>query len=212
MSKSTPKSAALLEWLRKTIADRGLAVGSLAKKSGLERRRLRRVLGGSADMTVDELLTLTEALEVTPAEMGLADDLGEIEPTKQQPRARGIEVDPWGNHVQQLFEVAFGLGCDFFFLAKTAELAESGLPQPVLAQYEDRDLPIRLDAGYHKYNNPRYAADGVTLTLSFDALYDCKIPWTAIHQVVFFPAIHEPNDEDVADPSTTPRPALRLVT
>ncbi|MCO4744980.1 MAG: helix-turn-helix domain-containing protein [Proteobacteria bacterium] len=213
------RSAALLEWLRKTVADRGFAVGSLAKKSGVDRRRLRRILGGSEEMTVDELLALTEALELTPAELGLAEGTMvdapaalDIEPKQRE----GVEVDPWGNHVQQLFEVAFGLGCDFFFLARTAELTDSGLPAAVLAQYEGRDLPIRLDAGYHKYNKPRYEAHTVTLTLSFDALYEVTIPWSAIHQVSFFPAEQEPRDDDSEEtpepPTPGTRPTLRLVT
>ena len=56
------RSAVLLEWLRKTLADRGLAVGPLSARSGIERRRLRRILSGSAEMTVEELLALTESL------------------------------------------------------------------------------------------------------------------------------------------------------
>ncbi|TNE84576.1 MAG: hypothetical protein EP330_29250 [Deltaproteobacteria bacterium] len=211
------RSAALLEWLRKTVADRGLAVGSLAASSGIERKRLRRILGGSEDMTVDELLAVTEALELTPAELGMADlepAAPKLEMATNEPA--GARVDPWGNQPRQLFEVAFALGCDFSFLADTSALQDSGIPGAVLARFEGGPLLIKLDAAYHKYNKPRYTDRDVTLTLSFDALYDCTFAWHAISQVAFFPVPQDPPSEDEEDEPVddTPsgRPTLRLVT
>lgn len=208
-------SAALLEWLRKTVADRGLAVGSLAAKSGIERKRLRRILGGSQVMNVDELMALTEALELTPDELGMA-HLPEEPAVEAVTERAPTRVDPWGNHPRQLMEVAFELGCDVMFLASTQALGKSGVPDSVLAQYDGGNLPIKLDAAYHKYNKPQYTDTTLTLTLSFDALYECTFPWSAIHQVVFFPVPMDPSteeeeEEDAPEPPTG-RPTLRLVT
>jgi hypothetical protein len=70
-----------------------------------------------------------------------------------------------------------------------------------------RDLPIKLDAAYHRYHQPAYDEHGVSLTLSFDRLYRCTFPWPAIEQVVFKLVPPEP----VAPPEPKKRPGLRLV-
>ena len=214
----TRRSQPLLEMLRSLIADRGLNTAALAQASDLDRARLRRVLSGSEDMTVEELLAITEALQLSPEELGLADvpspeaaARGPVRVVEDDEDEDELGIDPWGNHPEQLFRVGFALGCDFFFLANADALQDSGVPQSVLSQYEGRDLPIKLDAAYHKYNQPRYGDDEVTLTLSFDALYDCTFPWEAIRQVIFFPAPPDPA-EAPDEPDEDERPTLRLVT
>ena len=222
-------SDALLTWLRDIINQKGLNTAAVADLSGLARPRVRRVLSGREPMLVDELLKLCEALEVTPSDMGLPGGEDTGDPGDDDTPDLGVDlddedddedesealVDPFGNHPRQLFQIGFGLGCDFLFFAKAGDLGDSGVPESVLAQYEGRDLPIKLDAAYHRYNKPVYAPDGITLTLSFDALYTCRFPWTAIKQVVFFPATPEPPadtpEPDEGDGTAKGAPFLRLV-
>jgi transcriptional regulator with XRE-family HTH domain len=206
-------SEPVLAWLRTMLDKRGLNTAAVAEKAGLPRARVRKVLTGADDMTVDELLKLTTALQISPADLGLPGAPAEAD----EPAAVAVadappewtpNVDPWGNHPEQLFRIGFALGCDFLFLLDPAQLADSGLPAFVLQQYQSSPLPIKLDAMYHQHNAPRYGERGVTLTLSFDALYDCTFPWSSVRQVVFFPVPVEP----AAPPPEEPKgPRLRLV-
>jgi hypothetical protein len=205
----------LLRWLRDLIEDRGLNVAALADKAGMPRDRLRLVLAGTDAMTVDELLAVSEALDVSPADFGLAPKVPSPEPRVGVMRAVAPEpatgADPYGNHPRQLLEFGFALGCDLLFYAKSDELSASGIPRDVLARFAPRDVPIKLDAAYHPYYEPRYDDDAVTLTLSFDALYDCTFPWSSIRQVVFFPASIQKKPVVPEKAADKPRPKLRLV-
>lgn len=209
-------SARLLEWLRDLLKQRGMNSAQLAERAGLPRQRVRRILSGSEPMLVDELLAISQVLEVQPADLGLAGGPAEEEPERPpEPEApAGVGMDPWGNHPRQLVEAGFALGCDFSFVVDTTQLKDSGVPQHVLHGYNGGPMRIQLDAAYHQYNAPRYDDHGVTLTLSFDALYDCTFPWSSFLQLAFVPA---PPDEPTADPPDEPeepqgRPRLRLVT
>lgn len=208
-------SEPVLAWLRNLLAARSVNTAELAKKSGVPRQRLRRILLGTEPMLVDELFALTQALEVSAGDLGVPD--GPSAPATTDPPApegpdlRGL--DPWGNQPEQLFRVAFALGCDLLFTAETAMLTESGVPPYVLAQYREGQLPIELDAQFHGHNAPRYDADGITLTLSFDALYECRFPWASIRRMIFSPV--PPEAEEGSPPEAPPepkgRPRLRLV-
>lgn len=216
-------SEPLLAWIRTQMDRRGLNTAALADKAGLERTRLRRVLSGSQPMQVDELLVVSRALELRPSDFGLEAPAGgeEEEPDlalageedddtdDQGP----VAVDPWGNQPEQVFRVGFALGCDFLFLADVDALDDSGVPPHVLQDYRDRgrDLPIRLDASYHRYYDPRYDTDGITLTLGFDQLYECRFPWHAVKQVTLFPEPPEAAGEDDDDSPDPDVPHLRLV-
>ena len=202
-------SEPLLAWLREKLKEKSLNVAHVATTTGLERGRLRRILKGSEGMTVDELMTISDTLQLDPADLTIP-DTATTTPVPSAPAS----VDPFGNQPEQLFRIAFDLGCDFLFLASIDQLDDSGVPAAVLAQYTDL-LPIHLQAAYHQYNEPRYDRSGVTLTLSFDALYECSFPWTAIRRIVFEPVSPEIEpDEEVEPPSeaSSPAPFLRLVT
>jgi transcriptional regulator with XRE-family HTH domain len=214
----------VLKWLRSLIQERGMNSAQVAEKCGLERQRVRRILKGSEPMLLDEMMRISDALEIQPTDMGLAADLEVPEPPadaegegEDEDEDDGPIVDPYGNQPEQLFRVAFGLGCDFFFLVEADVLQDSGVPEHILAQYSGRELPIKLDAAYHQYNDPRYAADAVTLTLSFDQLYECTFPWSSVRQVIFFPAAPDSTppsaeiDDDGGDDEDG-HPHLRLVT
>lgn len=220
-------SEPLLAWLRDLIQRRGLNTAAVAERAKLPRARVRKLLAGAEPMMVDELMQLSEALEISPTDMGLPGGTPIEDPTDTT--AEGVEVppevpsdalriDPFGNHPEQMFRAAFALGCDFFFLCAADQLAESGVPGHVLAQYESRDLPIKLDAAYHSYNDPRYLEHAILLTLSFDQLYECTFPWEAVKQFVMFPAAPElptqptPPTPDAEEESPRAVPHLRLVT
>jgi transcriptional regulator with XRE-family HTH domain len=216
----------LLRWLRRLIQERKLTAASLAEAAGIPRNRARHVLTGTEPMTVDELLMITHALKLSPADFARGATVEEAapagpsqtadagEPVLDEEGRLSMPLDPLGNHVRQLFEIGFLLGVDFLFLARTSDLVDSNVPQNVLDQHGNRDLPIKLDAAYHQHNKPRYEPDGITLTLSFDALYECRFPWRAIHKVIFLPMPPEaPVEEEpeVEPPAPKGRPHLRLV-
>lgn len=221
----------ILKLLRNEMKRQGTSVPELAQRAGLERSTLRRALAGSSPMTLEEFVAIASTLELDPNRyvQGIQTVEEEAEAqAKEEPEAplrlaadretdpqqEALGIDPWGNHPEQLIRVGFAIGCDFLFLTKVDELEGSGVPKQVLQAYANRDLPIRLDAAYHSYNAPRYDPGGISLTLSFDALYECRFPWSAIRQVVFFPEAPdqpEPAPEEEPEPDEKPRPALRLV-
>lgn len=216
----TGPSQPLLQHLRALIGDRGLSTGELAERSGISAPHLLAALSGISPMTVDELLLITQALELDPTDLvqldgGDADlydlPLGDA-PSLDEP-ALADALDPSGNHIMQLFEVGFGLGCDFFFHADGSQLGESGLPRSVEERYRSTVLPIKLDAAFHVYNEPRYSPEGIHLKLSFDDVYDCFFPWSSVQRVIFTPLPPpEPDQpEPHDDPSTPSAPFLRLV-
>lgn len=221
-------SEPLLERLRHAIDARGLNAASVAARAGLERERLRRVLAGHEPITVDELIGVAQALDLSPDDLGLTMPMGTVSDLDYEPPepddpflgGPGDEIvvedvlDPYGNHVRQLFEVGFALGCDFFFFAEAAELQGSGVPAHVLEQHAGAQIPLRLDAAYHADHEPRLEAAGIRLRMGFDALYDCFFPWTAIKRLMFLPAtpvLDEEEEEPPAEPKDTGVPFLRLV-
>lgn len=216
----------LLAWLRKHLDRKGWNTARIAEAAGLERGRVRKLLAGAEPMLVDELLAISRSLELSPADMaGLdipePDTLPHVVPgaeavplhlAEENAEEPGPRVDPWGNQPEQLVRVAFMLGCDFFLLLDPAQLDGSGVPPAVLGQYRGKDLPIKLDAAYHRYNQPKYDPHGLTIRLSFDALYECRFPWSAFKQVIFFPVPPEPSDDDLEEIPVAGAPHLRLVT
>jgi len=205
----------VLSWLRRLIKDRGLNTAELARLAELPRPRLRKVLGGGERMLVDELIAISNALELSPADMGMP-QLEGLDPDAELPEEPPTTgADPYGSHAAQLIRMGFDLGCDFLFQAAISQLGDSGVPPSVLAANRDR-LVIKLDAAYHQYNAPRYHDDGVTLTLSFSSgLTDCTFPWDALDAVTFSPepAVQPASEEDDDDdPTPSERPRLRLVT
>lgn len=123
-------------------------------------------------------------------------------------------ADPYGVHAAQTFALGFALGCDIFFMAESAKLGASGIPAGVLSRFTDQ-MPIRLNAAYHKHMDPHYSDEGLTLALSFGALYVCTIPWDAFVQITLFPLPPSPPPvEEPAEDAPAPKPSrghLRLV-
>ena len=210
----------LLEWLRKLAKERDLNTGALATRTEIPRARLRKVLIGREPMLVDELLQISQALEVTPTDLGLpgaaqeeeAEQGPELAVVPDAPEANPLAgLNPWGNQPHQLFQVGVALGCDFMILADASKLGGTGVPEYIQERYKGRELPVRLDAAYHQHINPRYERDHVCLSLGFDALYECRIPWEAIQRIMFFPATWESPEEEAPPPEPKKAPFLRLV-
>ena len=214
---STPGQQ-VVQHLRNACVEAGVSAAELASRTDIPTAQVQAMLDGIRAVTIDELAALASALDVE-----LADLLPGREPEPydipdfvapafdrltDEPDLEEV-LDPGGNQGQQLFQVGFGLGCDFFFHALTSELAGSGIPSAVLGRYREGILPIKLDAAYHRYNEPRYTTEGIHLKLSFDDVYDCFFPWSAIQRIIFSPVAPEPEPEP--EPERPKAPFLRLV-
>lgn len=211
-------SEPLLHLLRTVAQKKGLNTAALARAAGIERARLKHVLSGGEPLTVDELLQLAEVLELNATDLAGLPNAPEDAPSSGPALVsarRGNaalatvddfgpdmpELDPFGNHAEQILKLGFGLGIDIYMLLDAKELRSSGVPDATLKQYPDQ-LPLRLDAAYHRHHDPRFLVDGIALKLSFDALYDCELPWTAFRQVTLFPLPPDPPDEEPPEPPT----------
>jgi len=215
---STPGQQSI-QRLRSSLIDAGLSTGDLAARAELPLSQVQAMLDGIRPVTVDELAALAQALDLSLADLfEPADALPYEAPdlavdTLDEEPDLDAALDPTGNQPMQLFQVGFGLGCDFFFHALSGELSGSGIPSAVLDRYRDGILPIKLDAAFHRYNDPRYTPAGIHLKLSFDDVYDCFFPWTAVQRIIFSPVAPEPEPEPGPEPEPEPRkaPFLRLV-
>lgn len=227
MATTDRPSSPLLKMLRDWIKKKGLNTAAAANAMGVERARARHILSGTEAMTVDELLKLGNLLDLSPEDLAFgaepAPKPSTVTPLRSvsatgaavlPPDEPDLVIDPYGNQPEQLFQTAFALGCDFMFVVAVDELGDSGVPASVLKQYQGRELPIKLDAAFHQYNDPQFSDAGVSITLSFDALYTCTFPWSAFRQFIFFPLPPDPaeEEEEEAVPSDGGRPVLRLVT
>jgi hypothetical protein len=216
-------SEPLLQLLRETARKKGLNTAALAASAGIDRTRLKHVLAGSEALTVDELIGLSKTLELDAAAVAGAPGLDEADgelgeddaqseegpaPAPVKMRAlsrrdldRSLHIDPLGNHAEQALRLGFGLGCDMFIHLHAARLKTSGIPRDTLARFPE-EVPLRLDAAFHRHHDPRFLPEGLQVVLSFDALYTCLIPWDAFSRVTFIPLAPEPlstDDEDGKD-------------
>ncbi|MCB9663171.1 MAG: hypothetical protein H6732_03590 [Alphaproteobacteria bacterium] len=198
----------LLRWLRQQIDARGHTTASLAALLSRSRAEVRKLLTGQTPMLVEDLLALGEALELDASSLGVPAELPEL-PDLPEPAS-------FANQTEALFRVGFDVAVDFLFLADTTKLDDWGGPDEVLEAYRDRELPIRLDAAYHRHMAPSFTPEGVEISLSFDRLYRCRFPWSAILRVVFVPDADQPAEVGAEpEPELAPSaraPHLRLVT
>jgi len=193
----------VLRWLRARIDAVGHSPASLAERLGRPRAEVRRILVGAEPMTVDDLVRLGEILEIDPATLGVA------APAEPEPLP-SVEGAKWENQPRLLLRTAFDGAMDVLFLTDVEPLRGVwGGPDDVLAGQTGGEMPIRLDAAYHRFMEPTWDDAGLGVRLSFDRLYRCLFPWSAIRRVVFYPQPPDPVAPTVAPP--TGRPALRLV-
>jgi hypothetical protein len=219
-------SRVLLQILREALEKSGANIASLSELAHLSRDRLKYILSGEEAITVDEFMILAQLLEVGLDDLQLpvealiqesenhadeAVEVGEVEIGVEE--VAGVvakAADPYGNHTAQAVRLGFALGCDLYFVVDASRLSESGLPERVLEQFPER-VPIRLDAAYHRHNNPQFTPQGLSLRLSFDELYTCIFPWDAFKQVTFFPLSSVPPMEEPEPDIEERRSHLRLV-
>ncbi len=209
-------SEPLLKLIRDAARKKGWNTSTLANEAKLDRSRLKQVLAGREPMTVDELIQLSNAMELGIDDLSGRPDTapeGAPAPLQLSPLAADAAAlpDPFGNHAEQIFRLGFALGCDIFFTADTEHLEGSGVPKTVLSRF-DTALPIRLESAFHRHNDPQYSEEGVLLRLSFDAICTCLFPWAAIKQITLYPhAPPEPEPEE-EEPETGGKVVhLRLV-
>lgn len=226
---SNRPSDALLRLIRDVAQKKGLNTAALARAANVDRSRLKHILAGSEPMLVDEFVSLAQALEISPTDMGLAgpppgDDEDEDEDDgpvladapvplrafgrRERAPTNAVVADPYGNHAEQALRLGFALGCDLFFIVDVKQLGESGVPRTVLARYPEH-MPIRLDAAFHKHNDPQFLPTGLQLTLSFDSIYTCLFPWAAFRQISFFPLPPSDRDEPEGPKPEDPKPTVR---
>lgn len=202
-------SAPLLRLLRDVAQKKGKNTAALAHATGIDRARLKHLLAGGEPITVDEFLQVAQVLEISAADMGLNPNLvpeddeddGVVDLQIPQLRAVGRRErpptafipEPYGNHAEQIIRLGFALGCDIFFITDVKQLDDSGIPRAVLGRYPE-SLPIRLDAAFHRHNDPQFLPEGLQVNLSFDSIYTVTLPWAAFRQITFFPL--PPTDDD----------------
>ena len=226
MKKEIP--AAIMNFLRTKMEQSGLNTAALAKEADLKRPEVRKLLSGRNEVTLTQLIALSSALGVGLSELPWGGDSSgatdAVAMMKTGVGGRGhmkevfenapVMVDPFGIQGEQAFRLAFGLGVDFIFVADTDQLEDSGIPLTVLEK-SPNEIVLRLDAAFHRHNDPQFTPEGVCLVLSFDTLHTCRIPWSAITKVVFqldpidpLPESPSEPDDDVAK---TFGPGLRLL-
>lgn len=205
----------LLGFLRDAVRRKALTTQALSEKTGLDRSVLKRRLAGTEAMTLDDLVLLSQALELTMDELqvpaaspalvaapaaGSSDDEDDDSP------------DPTGNLPLQVVRLAFALGIDVMLMFDSSQLAESGVPSSVLSRFTEL-LPIRLEARFHRHNKPVFGPDEFQCVLSFDRLYTCHFPWTAFRQVHFVLPVEEPvaPAPEPEPPKPAGKPFLRVV-
>ena len=210
---------------------KSITTAEMAKKIALDRKTLKRMLGGVEPMSVDVLLKLSEELQLQPEDLKGLEDLGNSNSTAQakdkgeflednrknlsnkanflnrsnieNTNSAGGTLDLWEkNQARALITIGFEQALYFTFLANTEKLQNSGLPEYILQKFS-RHVPIQLDPQFHVYNKPDFQSKGLMLTLSFDALYTCFFPWDSISQVVFHPKVAEVEIEKEQDSEKT---------
>lgn len=85
--------------------------------------------------------------------------------------------------LMNLLGPAIEAGLDFMIvMGGSRELRlKMGVPSSVV----DRDpLVLTFPAMYHAQIHPTVDENGLTCVLSFDSLYACRLPWTAVRQVI----------------------------
>lgn len=199
---------------------------SLSQKTGIEKRILKRVLSGKEELTVNQMMMISAALELNESDlMGLpvpsvsdtvTENSADNEPVTNinTEAEHDWEPDQMGIQAQQIIQYAFGLGIDLLFVAETSLLKDSGVPEAVLKSFAPK-IPIRLDAAFHHHYRPEYYPRGLEIRLSFDAVYTCFFPWEAINQVTCFvhaePFEDPQSEESSAEEVKSQAPFLRVV-
>ena len=209
-------SEPIIALILQVMNTQGINTATLAKKVGLDKRLLKKILSGQEVLTVDQLMLISAAIELSEEyleQLNFRPPVSSSE-SPQLPTLESIEVnwepEPNSIHARQLLKMGFALGADILFTAKSDTLSGFGIPDTILAQPQFQPkIPIRLDAAYHQYYKPMYSDDGVEIRLSFDAVYTCFFPWHSIDRISFF--VEEEAPAPIEQDDATPAPFLRVI-
>ena len=210
----------IIEGLLSVLQAKQMSTGALAKQLGKTKKELKAILSGKVPLTVDDLSTIGNALNLQDSD--LQQFMQRLEPTaSSQPEKNPGKIEltdtpvsnddsqwrpnPVGTHSMQVLKLGFALGCNLFFIANTEDLHDSGIPESVLKQYGAK-LPIRLDSDFFHHYKPEYFDDGLEIRLSFDAVYTCFFPWHVFEQITFFVSDDEPEQA-----TSSKGPSLRII-
>jgi len=201
--------------IQSEMQKQGMNTAALANALTMDRKELKRILNGSIELTVRDLVRINMILSLDSVLMESPEfpvqpeeNTSSSDETPQSFQLIDEEKQDWtpeilGNHTKQLIAYGFALGCDMLLICTTEKLNGSNVPKAVLDRYAPR-MPIQLDAQFHQYNKPEYSDNGISLRLSFDALYTCFFSWDSIEQIIFKP--QPPEQKSTREP-----PKLRLV-
>lgn len=203
----------ILEAVRSAMAAKGLNSAALANAMEVDRKSLRRALAGQQPLSLETFCKALTILELDAAGLpwGAApvSTMAAVGRRALEQVEDSLTLDPYGIQGEQAFRLGFSLGIDFVFVADSAQLVDSGIPARVLESWPE-ELVLKLDAAFHGHNDPRFTPQGVALRLSFDALHDCFLPWSAITKVIFQLETPPPETPEEA-PEPSRGPGLRLV-
>ena len=118
-------SEPLLHLLRTVAQKQGLNTAAMAREAGIERARLKHVLSGTEALTVDELLSLADVLDLSTTDLAGLPGAAPAPESEAGPalvsarrgsaalatvddgRPELPELDPYGNHAEQILKVGF---------------------------------------------------------------------------------------------------------
>ena len=213
-------SEQLLKIIHSTLKEKKMNTASLAGQMGYERKDVKKILSGKTPLLVDDFANIARVLELekdlltteppTPvdSEHSSPDKLSMIG-ADDSAADEGIRPDPFGNHSAQMLRFGFALGVDILLMLDIEQLQHSNIPEYVMERFPSK-FPVRLDALYHDKMKLRIHEHAFEILLSFDGLYDCVIPWSAVEHVVFFP-IHDDEPDEASSEDQNTGPHLRLV-
>jgi transcriptional regulator with XRE-family HTH domain len=203
----------ILEALRSAMVAKGLNSAALANAMEVDRKALRRALAGQQPLSLETFCKALAILELDAAALpwGAAPVSTMVAVGRRvlEQADESLTLDPYGVQGEQAFRLGFSLGIDFVFVADSTQLVDSGIPASVLENWPE-ELVLKLDAAFHRHNDPQFSPQGVGLRLSFDDLHDCFLPWSAITKVIFQLETPEPEKPEEA-PEPSRGPGLRLV-
>ena len=216
-------SEQLLRIIRGKLQEKKMNTAALAGQMGYARKDVKKILAGKTPLLVEDFANIARVLELeqdmfpsSSSPDGIEDDNDQSEPSVQALHSAHSEDNepdytpkPFENHAQQMLLFGFGLGVDILLMLDANQLDGSNIPEHIKERFPSK-FPVRLDAMYHQKMKLRIHELAFEILLSFDGLYDCIIPWSAVEQVVLFP-IHdeEPSEDSSEDHNTGPH--LRLV-
>ena len=211
-------SEQLLAIIRNALLKKKMNTAALAELTGYSRKDIKKILSGKTPLLVEDFANIAQALELeqdllpTSASSQNEVSLEDIQEPPIQAIREEQEVDytpqPLENHAQQMLLFGFGLGVDILLMLDGDQLEGSNIPNHILDRFPSK-FPVRLDALYHDKMKLRTYELAFEILLSFDGLYECIIPWSAVEQVVLFPIQDDEPSDDSSEEHTGPH--LRLV-